>query len=81
MDASTTTPPKREERNFEKTHEVERLDMRTSAAPFRLQPEFAAIPTAAAAAPPAAPLHLYGAAPAPSAAQSGEKSPPPLRSP
>jgi len=70
MDASTTTPPKRKERNFEKTHEVERLDMRTSAAPFRLQPEFAAIPTASAAAPPAAPLHLYGAAPAPSAAPS-----------
>ena len=89
MDTSTTTPPKRKERNFEKQHEVERMDMRAAAAPFRLQPEFAAIPTAPPA-PPAAPLHLYGAAPAPSAApsvressaaQSGEKSPPPLHSP
>ena len=50
MDTSTTTPPKRKERNFEKQHEVERMDMRAAAAPFRLQPEFAAIPTASAPA-------------------------------
>ena len=37
MDTSTTTPPKRKERNFEKQHEVERMDMRAAAAPFRLR--------------------------------------------